>query len=414
MLPYYQSYLNKLAQSPNDDYRGLQQAFNDSQWDNTTQLNNVFEQAEIGSPLYNPVAIQVDYATEMGTSIKKSDDYKLFNFKDLIHDVEYGLLYQYANLTWITVNKAEIGSIFQSITVRKCNNVAKWIDPDNGAIIEQPCVVEYDIGSSRPKQDKDIIVADNSMVLIIQGNEYTRKLKQNQRIIFNGRPWKLAGFNTSLQNDIGFGNNVTLYYYDFYLDMVQPSDDIQNNIANRYEYDYTVNIIQDNSEQVNGFTGKLNAEIKLNNNVVDRQVIWESNQFATITQDGVYTLTGVAGDVATIKMYMSGNPNIFDTVNIKIVDVVAVKYELVIEPLYTKINQNKTNIFNVTLFKNGVAQPDPITYVASGADPKSYAIIQDVNKFTLVGLAVSKIPLTLKFTSGTQTKSIDIQLKSAF
>lgn len=412
-LKYYQNYLNNIAQTPDESYRGDVQAFNNAQWDNTTQRYNILEQSIIGISIYNPIDIQVDYAIERGTGLKKSDDYKTFNFKDIVHDVEYGLLYQYADCTWITINKSEIGSVFQSITVRKCNNIAKWVDPDNGAIYEEPCVIEYDMGASRAKQDKDIITADNSMVLIIQGNERTKRLKQNQRFIFNGRPFKLSGFNTSLQNQVGFSDEVTLYYYDLYLDIVQPSDDIQNSIANRYEYQYAINIVQDITEQVNGFVGKLNADVMLNDEIVNRNITWVGNKFVTV-DNGQYTLNGSVGDIATIRAYIAGNHDVYDEVNIKIVDVVTDIYDIVINPLFTEIRQNQAITFRADLYKNGVVQSDVVNATTSDVDLSYYMLTNIRNQFTLTCKRISPNPLQITFTSGQHNKTIQVKLKSAF
>lgn len=411
-LVYYQNYSNNIARTPNQSYREDVQAFNDSQWDNTTQEYIVLEQRTIGSSNYDPIDVQVDNAIDMGTGLKKDDDYKVFNFQEISHDVEYGLLYQYAKCTWITTNKSEIGSVFQSITVRKCNNVAKWIDPTNGAILEEPCVIDYDIGASRPRQDKDIITADNSMVLVIQGNDRTQKLKQNQRFIFNGRCFKLSGFNVSLQNDILL-SDTTLYYYDLYLDMEQPSDDIQNNIANRFEYQYSINIIQDITEQVNGFVGQLDVDIMLNGEVVSRNVTWVGNEFVTVV-NGKYTLHGSAGNVATIKAYIEGNQNVYDEINITIVDTIKDSYDIVINPLSTEIRQNQILVFDADLYKNGVKQTDVVTALPSGVDTNCYTLTNVGNKFTLICKRFSSKPLQILFTSGIHTKTVTIKLKSAF
>lgn len=411
-LKYYQNYLNNLAQAANESYRGLVQAFNDSQWDNTTQRYNILEQSIIGSSIYNPIDIQVDYAIERGTGLKKSDDYKTFNFKDVVHDVEYGLLYKYDDLTWMTIDKSEIGSVFQSITVRRCNNIAKWIDPISGALIEEPCVIDYDMGSARPKVDKDIITPDNSMVLIIQGNDRTRKLKQTQRFIFNGRAFKLGGFNTSLQNDI-VTNATTLYYYDLYEDTEKPKDDLMNNIADRYEYIYSINIIQDVKEQVNGFVGKLNADVMLNGSIIDRNITWVGNDYVTIL-NGQYTLHGNVGNVAQIRAYIDGNNDIYDEVNIKIVGTVADVYDIVVNSLYADIKQGQTVTFRADLYKNGVIQSNVVNAITGGVPSECYSFNIVNNVCTLSCSRFSTSLLNIEFTSGQYNKTIQIKLKSAF
>lgn len=334
-------------------------------------------------------------------------------FQDMNRVITRGKKYKFDVNTWLTYEETNEEEPYCEILVRRCNNIAKWVDTETGAIIEEPCILDYTLSATNPKKDKDVIVSGGSVTLIIQGNEQTHKLEPNQRFIFNKKPYKYVAINNYMQNDY-VTNEVPLLFLDCDLDVIQPDDDIQNNIANRHSYNYGINIIQDNTEQFNGFKGKLDVEVKFNDNIVDRNVVWESNQFATVSQNGEYTLIGNVGDIAQIKAYIEGNPSVYDIVDITIVNAILDEYDLVIEPIYTKIYQNKINTFAVTLYKNNVAQTDVVTYTTSGADKSKYTLTQNGNEFTLVGLGYSNIPLTIIFTSGTQTKSINIQLKSAF
>lgn len=412
---YYQNIIdNNISPKPNEQYRNDIQASIDWGWDNTSAKYTVQEENTIGGTTYTDIDVWIDYVVADGSSpFKNGDDFRRFIFQDITHEVIRGQYYKFDDNYWIGYFTDEYSGLVKSINVRRCNNFLRWVDPDIGAIKSVPCVIDYDIGSSRPKQDKDIIVADNSMVIIVQGNEDTKKLKQNQRFLFNGRPFKLAGFNNALLNGV-VDNSTNLFYYDLYLDVIQPTDDVQNNIANRYEYNYTVDIIQDVMEQVNGFSGKLNTTVTFNNEVVDRDITWVGNQFVTVDNNGNYTLNGAVGDVATIRAYITGNPDIYDEISIGIVNAVVDSYEIVAEPLYAELKQGQTVTFNVKLYKNGVAQADVVNATLSGAPSTAYTFSMVNNVCTLKCNGISTTPLSITFTSGQHNKTISIKLKSAF
>lgn len=410
----YLDYLQNMAETPEESYQSLTQAWVDAQWKDTTLLKTVDEETEVGSNIFLPIEVWKNTVSEFDINVlKNAKDFRRLMFKSVKHPITRGRKYRFNNNFWLTYEETNEEEPYCEILVRRCNNIAKWVDTETGAIIEEPCILDYTLSATNPKKDKDVIVAGGSVALIVQGNERTHKLEPNQRFIFSGKPYKYVAINNYMQNNY-VTNEVPLLFLDCDLDMVQPDDDLRNNIANRGSYNYSINIIQDNTEQVNGFKGKLDIEVKFNDEVVSRNVIWESNQFATVSQNGEYILTGNVGDIAQIKAYIDGNTSVYDIVDITIVNAVSDEYDLIIEPIYTKIYQNKINTFTVTLHKNGVPQTDIVTYTTSGVDKNKYELTQYGNTFTLIGLNYSGVPLTITFASGNQTKSIDVQLKSAF
>lgn len=411
---FYDNFIDNLSQSPMEDYKESTQAFIDGQWLDTNLLKTVEEEIEIGLFKFSEIQVWKNSISDFSINmVKNAKDFRRLMFQDINHDSTRGRFYRFNDNYWIVYEETSEEEMYPEVSVRRCNNIAKWVDTETGFIHEVPCTLDYTISSTSPHTDKDIDTANSSVTLILQGNINTHKITKNQRFIFSGQPFKFASYNNYMQNDY-VTQDTPLLFMDLDLDMIQDDDDLVNNIANRYSYVYNINIIQDNTSQVNGFSGQLNAQVKFNNEIVDRTIVWESNEFATITQDGKYTLNGSDGSVAVFKAYIEGNTTLYDEVSIEIVSTTTNVLELVVDPLHEKINANKTNIFTVTLYKDGVAQSDIVTYVESGVDSSCYSLTQNGNQFTLIGKKPSSTPLTLTFTSGTVTKSIDIRLKSAF
>lgn len=409
----YESIRN-LSETPHNRYINQLQALINDRWDNSTQTSYpIYQQAEIGSATYEVVDVSVDTAIDIGTGFKKGDDFKVFSHKNISTEVPLGLMYKTDRDYWICINTNGFESPTNSIEVRRCNNIMKWVDPNNGFVHQQWCAIDYELSTPQPSKDKDVIVANGHIFVIVQGNELTRAIRKNQRFIFNGQPYKISAYQTMLNNDVGTKHS-TLLYIDMYLDTIQPSDDLVNNIANATDYIYTVEIQPDFSKQVSGFTGQVSATVEFNGEVVDRDIIWSGNEYVTIDDNGDYELTGSVGDVAVITATLSGNQNVFATCDIEIVDNVVDIYDVVIEPSFDEVRQKQPMTFTAYLYQNGVRQDDEITWGYSGLTTDYFALSQDGHTFTLSVLKLTNDPLTLTFSAGVATKTIDVMLKPLF
>lgn len=416
-LNWYTNYLNNIAVSAPQTYLNDMQATINAQWDNSTQTtgdtNNLYatEQKAIGSKEYVSVDVSIDMQIDLGTGQKISDDFKIFTHKLLTDVTMRGLMYQFEDNYWISTNVDEIASPVKNVGVRRCNQVAKWIDPNNGALIQWPCVIDYDVSSTQPKYDKDINTANGHITMIIQGNNDTLKLKKNQRFLFNGEAYKLTGYNNMLQNGI-VSDGTTLLYYDLYLDTIQPDDDLENNIANATQYNYTLTILQDVEEQISGFSGKLTGQISLNGQIVNREIIWSANSNGVINQNGNYTLVGESGAQA---IFTATFGDLIKNISINIVETIQDKYDIVIEPLITELYQGESQTMTVYLYKNGIIQSDNVIATVSGADStKCYTFVSSNHQFTLTNNLRSILPVNIAFTSGATSETISINLISLF
>jgi hypothetical protein len=66
------------------------------------------------------------------------------------------------------------------------------------------------------------------------------------------------------------------------------------------------------------------------------------------------------------------------------------------------------------LYQNGVRQDDEVTWGYSGLTTDYFALSQDGHTFTLSVLKLTNDPLTLTFSAGVATKTIDVMLKPLF
>ena len=396
-FPLYDS-MRRLIQKPHDRYTSDLQALVNNRWENSTQTSfNVWMETEIGTGNYEQVDVSVDTAVDIGTGFKKGDDFKVFSLRNISREIILGTMFFTDTDYWICVNTNGFASPTNSCEVRRCNNTLAWIDPSTGVVKHEPCIIDYELSSPRPRHDKDIDVADGHIFVIVQGSEITRAIEKNQRFILSGQPYKLSAIQSLLDTRYFATNpdieNSTLLYLDMYLDMIQPDDDLVSNVANVDDYQYRLNIQPTYSEIANR--------------------IVPNAQF-----DGILVPTVNVGDVAYITATIGDNPNVLETTTIRIAPNPDGENNdaLIVNPLYTIVRQQQPVWFSVEFYRNGEKQTDrEITWTYSGLDESYFALTQSYgNNFMLAAKKFSTTPLQLTFSAGGLSKTITIQLQPLF
>lgn len=411
-MDWYTNYLANFSETPNDEWRNSHQAFIDSTWDNTTLLKTVEEETAVGTNIFNTVEVWKNSISEFAINVvKNAKDFRRLMFKDQTHDVSRGLKYRFDNNYWLVYEETTEEEPFCDVSIRRCNNIAKWVDKDTGNIIEEPCILDYELSSPNAQYTKDVATANSKVTLIIQGNDNTHKIKKNDRFIFNSVPYSFKAINNFMQNDY-VDNEVPILFMELYLDQVQPSDDLVNNIANRYDYNYVLNIEQSNVEQIKGFSGTLTETVKYNDNITNIPVVWSSSDTSVviINSSGVYNIIGDVGTTATITCSIDGNSNVKDTLTVKIISATTDNKELVVTDINTLSQYDSVNI-SANVYNNGTIQSDTVTCVANWSNNVNYTLVNNNNNtWTLTNNRMSNVPLILTFTIGNLIKQLTITL----
>lgn len=350
-LPFYENALDGgYLQSPNDYFRDLQQAAINGLFDCTSAKYTIKEQDTIGSPTYHCVDVWLDYIVGTTSSgVKNGIDFTQLMFRDIDHKTVQGLYYIFDDNFHISYFYNHYDGLEKAVAVRKCNNVMRIVDPENGAIFSIPCVIDYDMTSPSQQVSSYIITPNNHAIVMVQGNDDTLRLfKLNTRFMFNGRPFKLLAYQNTLNQDL-FNQKPTLLYLDLYLDELHDKDDIENGIAYNGDFVYSIAIDSTNMALSQGSTGKLSATVLCNGEEVNSPVIWKSSdeKVVTIDNDGNYNVVGEIGANATIVANLQHNDKVNDSVEITVVDNDSVQPSVVLEPSFNKIRQYETIDFVV-------------------------------------------------------------------
>lgn len=416
-MEFFNNYMKGYAESPNDSWRNLQQATITSLFEDTTIKRTILEEKTPFNQEYQEIEVWIGTVTDSTTNTEKdSNDYRALYFEDCNHDVGRGLYYQYENNYWIVYDSSTDLESISNVKIRRCNNRLKWIDKNSGELFDYPCIIEYTLSATQPSVTADITTIGGRVSIIVQGNEKTRKIKKNTRFIFGEQAYKFNNWNNYMMTDYD-AKTAPLLFMDFTVDTNQPTDDLENGIADSTEYKYMIKILEEDFSQTKGFTGKLNAIVTLNGQEVERNIIWKSEDenIIFVNNEGNYALVGENGQKCKIYACIE-NSNICSFITIEIEENIIEKSDIVIDPLITEIPHLQVEVISANLYKNGIKQEDKIECIPSGLDSSYYYLVDmGNNQFKIVNNKISKnIPLTLTFKCGEYEESIDIKLTPLF
>lgn len=409
--------------TPNDYYRDLAQSFINQSWTNNVAKTpenggEIKEQTEIGSDEYKIIDAWVKTTVgDVTIGMRDSGDFLKIYFRDIDHEVFRGLYYQFFNSWWICNEFGHFSGIAQDAGLRRCNNVLKIVDPENGSVFSAPCVVDYDMSSPSVQVSRYILTPNNHATVMVQGNVNTLRLfKTNTRYVLGGRPFKLYGYQNALNLNLTTDYD-TLLYLDLYLDEIHDGDDLVNGVAYNGDYNYKVKINSKPMTLPSGGAGTVTADVTLNGAEANKTIVWSTSnaEVLTIDQNGKYTVVGADGQTADIIATLSGNEDIKDSVTIT-VGVQSVNPKIYLDPAFDKIREYQTIEFDVKVAIGGVViKPDTVRV---NADSEYLAVKQTSSGWQLTCVKRSSAPLTMTVTVVDktylikQTAEFDIQAVS--
>lgn len=419
-MKFFDNYLEYFNKTPNEDYRELAQIFLDADkhWDNNILQDTIIIEDSPRTFNYSmniEKNVYIDSVSEVSTNtVKIEGNYVSVTFRDCDYEYQRGsMFYRPSNKCYYLVYQStNYMRSFSKCKAIQCNNILKWIDSDTNEIYAFPCSMGQELTSTTSQDLKFISVANARMTIMVFNNDKTSKLKLNQRLIFNGVPYRINEIK-NYEEDNAIDRNVNVLFIYLERSSIEATDDLINGIANRYEKEYSLNIDQETIEQISGFTGTINAELLCNDVIVDNPVLkWSSSDenIVTIDDNGNYTLVGSDGELATIKCEYTSD--IYKEVVVSIVDVTTVVKDLIITPNEDNISISKGGYvdFHCNLYIDNVKQTDKIPYTLTGAD-KNYTKLDLVDGVRINCITPTTELLKLMFSFDGLTKEVDIKLK---
>lgn len=412
-LSIYNSML-QMRNTVNEEWKENLQAFIDHSFDNSPSVFDIEEEDVFGTQTYTALKVRINHIINASTGNKVGDDWKEIKFQDISTAKGMGCRYRFDNNIWMSVNSDIYKFVTKSNIIRRCNNTWKYLD-STGAIVEEPCVIDYVFTSTNFDYDEAIITPKGDLFVALQANAYSRKIKINDRVVFDGQPFKVTAINTFGRRNTFDPTSVTLLYFDITKDAIAEDDDLTNNIANTNRYSYTLNVIQPSVVNSVGYSTTLTAETKFNGSIVAKSVIWSSSNTNIATVSNVGLLTLISNGACTITCALADNTDVKDTVAITVQAVPTNVVDVRIVPNLTSLLKGESRTYTVYKFVNNVQQANTFTFVGSGVPSANYTLtVNNGNSFTVLNKEKYDTPLTVTCTSGTDVQTIQITLKGAW
>lgn len=401
-LPFYQNAVKHgMVRQPEEMYRQAQQAVQDDLWENTAILDEIEEQDDFGPLAFHKVeAWLAPVVGVSSTGLKNGEDFIKLVFRDIDHPTWRGRYYKYDNNYWLGDYADIQKSVQKYMTARRCNNWLRCVDPENGSIFSIPCVIDYDMTSPSVKVSSYLLTPNNCAHVMVQANEDTVRLfTLNKRFMLAGRPFKLYAFQNTMMVDED-NSRPTLLYFDMYLDELHDKDDIENQLADNGDYEYSVNLNVDTMTLAQGATGVLTAVVTLNGEVVDKDIVWSTDDATVVTVDenGALVVLGEVGAKVVITATLVGNPSVFGSCEITVGNISAPEVVVLIDGLSEQIRQYETVEITVRATYGGVVY-----------DSIEANVIMDADFFTVKRINNNKFAVTcLKFDGKPHSITVDV------
>ena len=193
----------------------------------------------------------------------------------------------------------------------------------------------------------------------------------------------LLSFIFLLYNQFINNNVSSLMDIDLFLDEIWDNDDLENGIADNGQYNYSISINNTGNtiDLLAGSSGQFIANVKLNNQDVDRIIEWTTSDenVINITPLGLYQVVGEIGDVATIRATLYNNSDVFDEITVQIVESSELELAVVLSPEMERIGEYQTITVNVMGLYNGtLITPDQVNVILP-VNVNSYLTYQQEN-----------------------------------
>lgn len=396
-------------------------------FENSLDIFTIQKETSFASGVYSDVKARITNAISNITSKSLGDD-----FKQIIHNplsalnVTIGDSYYFSDNYWLAIFSDAIKSVVSNGTVRRCNNMLKWVD-DNGVLYQSPCIIDYDIlGSRNLTRQDDPVLPQGYTKIFTQLNSTTEKIEPGQRFLV-GRPnrqvcWRVLGNGEMVSQGLQTIDNessriltltVEAYQYN------EQTDDLINGIADAYKAVYSISLSASSISGNVGETYPLNATLLCNSLPTSGSLTYttSSSPISTISSSGLLTLSTAGSTIATT--YMGGNPSISASTTVTVTASGTTTNEVRITPSdNVSILEGESQTFTSYLYTNGVQQADIFTFsLANSNVPTNRYILSTLsnNSFSVENINMYlDYPLLINAVSGSYTKQISIVLAGAF
>jgi len=422
--PYFTAGSPTYFGNAKDTVRNEFQAMLDAQFYTSTWVN-VQEETSVGSGSFAGLDVRVESAIESLSGEKLGDDFKVLLFKSITHDTGLGKLYYFNDNYWIVSHSEVIEALGVSCTVRRCNNMLRWVDV-NGKEFSEKCAIDYKV--KRPTdsaRSRAIVTPEGFIEVMSQGNDRTRTIRDGQRFLFGNTENRIGyrvygdGVNNFLNQQTLDDDSANVLYFMMGVNYVNDdTDDLTNGIADKYKEAFVL------SASPTSFTGNVSDSFQITATLTRNEIpvtkpityMTSSSPIATVSASGLVSLvaTGSCNISASMTNNASASATILTTVSGTPID----QDEIRVSPNPDFILQEDTQTYLVYAWSSGSVQADTFTFVASGSVPVANYALTTINDNSFSIKNEDKYldaPLIITCTSSeSATRRLSIELRGAW
>lgn len=311
---------------------------------------------------------------------------------------------------WLVLSDNLRNRDYTKVIIQKCNYDIKF--NFQGTIKQFPCIADSKIFDIETNQY--LSIPAGKIVVTLPNNADTDNITLGQRFISMKQAWKVSGIDRTK-------NGLLVLWCE--LDSIISSDDLVNEIANAGDYVYTIEITNGETASIQeASTLQLNAQVKLNDNTVEKEVIYSSDNSSIATVDENGLVTAISAGECIITASLAENPSVYDTISITVTALPQHNYAVTISG-NTSIVKNYTATYTAVFTDNAVPITEQSEFWLTADDGVSETTLatiqsQDPTANTCVvkaGSTLGYVKLWVKNTAGTIiSEPFRIQIKNIF
>ena len=266
--------------------------------------------------------------------------------------------------------------------IQECKNILNYVD-EYGKIIPYPCVFTENNQRSDFNYNSSITTLDNVEIVLLQYNNDTKNIKENDKFIFDGQTYKVTNVGKHSRNDYKDNSSIAILQLSIVRMSDSQEDDLENDITkpmNIYsiiaQEDF---VIEENNNGVITYNVYKNDDI-----VVDEQVIFSSTDENIITIDEFGNWVSVAEGECDIVISLVNNEDIKDSIHVVVTKPIVKVTEIKITPNLDELLEGEKVTFKCEKYINGEVTNELLNITNESTIPKVYYTLKiKDNEFTL-------------------------------
>ena len=365
---------------------------------------------------YTPIQIRSTFASSSATGELQPDDWQriyIIQPAGLTY-IPIGSYMQYANNWWIVYKPNNMGLGMGQAVVRRCNAVINVLDYYGNVIQVPMSYAKMGTLGNASHATENSITAKNYISCVCQRNKYSKAFVENTRLLLGNMSYAMRGVNNFTREFTNDPDSVHIITFTIEMTEPLPQDDFERGVADGLAFKWLISLTADKSMNA-GATQTIAVKSVRNGetvvSTVDNPIVYvftsSNEKVLTVDEDGL--VTAVSEGSATVTVTLAQNPEITQSVDIKVASV-GRGHVAFTSTAITALPAFESTEISAAWFENGTVTDETVTFSFSGADEDAYSVTVSGNTATLTCYGLSDKALIVTAMHGDSTAQMSIEL----